>query len=472
MFPFWEGLFIHSTLFVAVVSAFHVLASHITVAAVWFNLYLEYRAVKENREELYAYLKRSTLGLLVFAYVFGALAGVGIWQTTTAANPRGISTLIHNFVLYWGSEWYMFLIDVIGITVYYYTFGRVSKETHLRLAKILALGGTGTLCIIVGILSFKLTPGMWFETGQSLHGFFNTTFWPQLALRMAFMLPITASWALFVATGLPKGSHERERIIRYAAGFGLIGLVIGILVWLLWFEPSLPIRAKAILPSRAIPQPTFPIIYFGIIATLVGLLFAYFKPHRQHRLIAIGAMVVLFGAIFGAERTREVLRKPDIIFGYMSSNQLLFNDIVARGIKSEEARLSKIGMLGNLPFVPKAESLANASSLSSFSYADPEVVAGRTLAIQQCGSCHSVSKQTSIEVAGVAFDLRSLARLLKTRNLTTAERIDNYIKSIGAFPYMHPFVGTDAERRALARYLEAFVHSTYPETANQARLVR
>lgn len=80
-------------------------------------------AVHENRPEFYEYLKRSALGLLVFAYVFGALAGVGIWQTTTAANPRGISTLIHNFVLYWGAEWYMFLIDVIGIIVYYYTLG-------------------------------------------------------------------------------------------------------------------------------------------------------------------------------------------------------------------------------------------------------------------------------------------------------------------------------------------------------------
>ena len=472
MYPFWEGLFIHSTLFVAVVSAFHVLASHITVAAVWLNFYLEYRAVKENREELYAYLKRSALGLLVFAYVFGAMAGVGIWQTTTAANPRGISTLIHNFVLYWGSEWYMFLIDVIGIIVYYYTFGRVSKETHLRLALILALGGTGTLSIIVGILSFKLTPGMWFETGQSLHGFFNTTFWPQIALRMAFMLPITASWALFVATGLPRGFYERERIIRYAARFGLIGLAAGVLIWLLWFEPSLPVHAKAILPSRAIPQPTFPIIYFGLIATLAGLLFAYFMPHKQHRLMAIGAMVVIFGAIFGAERTREVLRKPDIIFGYMSSNQLLFNDIPVRNIESEEARLSKTGMLGNLPFVPKVDNAIGIASEKTFGYADPEVIAGRMLAIQQCGSCHSVSKQTSIEVASVALDLRSLAKLLKTRNLTTAERIDNYIKSIGAFPYMHPFVGSDAERRALARYLEVFVQSTYPETTNQARLMR
>ncbi len=472
MYPFWEGLFIHSTLYVALVSAFHVLASHLTVAAAWFNLYLERRAVKENREELYVYLKRSALGLLVFAYVFGAMAGVGIWQTTTAANPRGISTLIHNFVLYWGSEWYMFLIDVIGIIAYYYTFDRVSKQTHLRLAWILALGGTGTLSIIVGILSFKLTPGLWLETGNSLNGFFNPTFWPQVTMRFAFMLTITAAWALFVVTGLPKGYFERERIIRYAATFGLVGLVAGVLIWLTWYEPSLPVRAKAILPSRAIPQPTFPLIYFGLAATALGLLFAWLMPSKQRRFMALGAMAVMYLAIFGAERTREVLRKPDIISGYMSSNQLLFNDMAARGIRSEEARLAQTGMLGHLPFVPAPDAMASAADSATFGMGDPEIAAGRVIAIQQCGSCHSISHQTAMNIAGVRLDLRSQANLLRMRNLTTADKIDNYIKAIGGFPYMHPFVGTDAERRALARYLEAFLHDTYPETRPAATAQR
>ncbi|PJF47614.1 MAG: cytochrome c [Chloroflexi bacterium] len=470
MYPFWEGLGIHSTLYLAVVSAFHVLVSHLTVAAAWFNLYLERRAVKERREELYAYLKRSALGLLVFAYVFGALAGVGIWQTTTSANPRGISTLIHNFVLFWGSEWYMFLIDVIGIIAYYYTFDRVSRQTHLRLAWILALGGTGTLSIIVGILSFKLTPGLWLETGNSLNGFFNPTFWPQVFLRFAFMFAITAAWSVFVAAGLPKGYFDRERIIRKASAFGLVGLIVGVLVWLVWYEPALPLRAKAILPSPAIPQPTFPMIYFGLLATFIGLLFALIAPGRQRQFMALGALAIMFLAIFGAERTREVLRKPDIIFGYMSSNQLLFNDLPARGIVSEERALAQTGMLGHLPFVPAPDAIASTSGDMTFGIGDPEVSMGRALAIQQCGSCHSVSDQTALTIAGVRLDLRSQAFLLKRRNLVTADQIDTYLKAIGGFPYMHPFVGSDAERRALARYLEAFLHHTYPETAELAKM--
>ncbi|ACL25537.1 hypothetical protein [Chloroflexus aggregans] len=465
MYPIWEGLFIHSAMYVAIVSAFHVLASHLTVAAAWFNLYLERRAVYEQRPELYVYLKRSALGLLVFAYVFGAMAGVGIWQTTTAANPRGISTLIHNFVFYWGAEWYMFLIDVVGIIAYYYSFDRVSPRIHLRLAWILALGGTGTLTIIVGILSFKLTPGLWLETGNSLNGFFNPTFWPQILLRFSLMFTITAAWALLISTGLPKGYFAREYIIRRAAAMGLGGLGVALGIWFFWFEPVLPEHAKIILRSPAIPAITYTVIIGGLMATFAGLLFALWLPRRQHQLIALGAMLVLFGAIFGAERTREVMRKPDIIAGYMSSNQLVFADLPARGIQREEQGLNERGMLGSLPFLPKPDAVALLPITTGLP--SREVAIGRTLVIQQCASCHNVSDQTAITIFHQRLALRSLADLLARRNLTTAAKIENYLKAIGGFPYMHPVVGTDEERAYIALYLEYFYQQQQrnPQTA-------
>jgi mono/diheme cytochrome c family protein len=467
MYPVWEGIFIHSAMFVAIVSAFHVLVSHLTVAAAWFNLYLERRAVYENRPELYVYLKRSALGLLVFAYVFGALAGVGIWQTTTVANPRGISTLIHNFVLYWGSEWYMFLIDVVGIIAYYYTFGRVSPRTHLRLAWILALGGTGTLTLIVGILSFKLTPGLWFTTGESLNGFFNPTFWPQLLTRFFLMFTITAAWVMLIATSLPKGYFAREQIIRTAAAIGLGGLIIALGIWFLWFYPVLPDHAKTILRSPAIPPITFTVIVGGLIATFLGLLFALAMPRRQHPIIALGAMLVLFAAIFGAERTREVIRKPDIIAGYMSSNQLVFNDIPARGVQREEQQLNETGMLGSLPFLPRPEMISVGATAGLPNH---QVAMGRVLVIQQCAACHNVSNQTAITVFDQRLALRSLAQLLERRKMTTAPKIETYLKGIGAFPYMHPFVGTPEERAAMALYLEYFVQQQYaPQPQAQVR---
>ncbi|MEM8530532.1 MAG: cytochrome ubiquinol oxidase subunit I [Chloroflexota bacterium] len=468
MYPVWEGLFVHSAMFIAIVAAFHVLVSHLTVAAAWFNVYLERRAVRENRPELYQYLKRSALGLLVFAYVFGAMSGVGIWQTTTAANPRGISTLIHNFVFFWGAEWYMFLIDVIGIIVYYYTFGRVDPKTHLRVAWLLAWGGTGTLVIIVGILAFKLTPGMWLENGQTLSGFFNPTFWPQIFLRFAMMFVITASWALMVASGMPKNYFEREKIIRYGAIMGLVGLIVAGLIWTFWYYPVLPQHAQNILRTPAIPPITYTIIYGGLIATFLGLLFAIFVPKRQHQIIAIGAMLTLFTVIFGAERIREVMRKPDIIAGYMSSNQLVFTDIPERGVQSEERLLNEEGMLGNLPFLPANDAIQ--VPISGDIAIQQEIARGRMLVIQQCASCHSVTDQTAIEIAGQELRLRSVAYLLTDRDRRTQSEIEEYLERIGGFPYMHPVIGTQEEKAAMARYLEVFIQEpNSSETQPEAR---
>lgn len=464
MYPIWEGIGIHSALYVALIASFHVLASHLTVGATWFNLYLEWRAYRTGNKTLYEYLKRSALGLLVFAYVFGALAGVGIWQTTTAANPRGISALIHNFVLYWGSEWYMFLIDVIGITAYYYTFNHISPKAHLRLAQILALGATGTMSIIVGILSFKVSPGRWLETGHSLHGFFNPTFWPQFAMRLFFMMTITAAWGLLIASGMPKALSERLDIMRLASSLGMAGMAGGVFIFLAWYYPNLPEHAKVILESRAIPEPTFPIIYIGLIATFLALLFAWTMPDYFRPPLAILGMVVLFLAIFGAERTREVLRKPDIIAGYMSSNQLIVADVPALRIKKEAEKynLSEKGMTGTLPFLPVEKPKARIGAMAlPINYYDAEIAQGRLLAVQQCGSCHSVSPQTMAHIGAINLSLRPLARILYERGRTTAEAIEQHIQAIGAFPYMHPFQGTEAERKALAKYLEALVQSSY-----------
>lgn len=467
MYPVWEGVFVHSAMFIAIVSAFHVLVSHLTVAAGWFNLFIERKAVYENRPELYAYLKKSALGLLVFAYVFGALAGVGIWQTTTAGNPRGISALIHNFVLYWGAEWYMFLIDVVGIIAYYYTFGRVSAKTHLKIAWLLALGGTGTLAIIVGILSFKLTPGGWLQSGLSLEGFYNPTFWPQLFLRFALMFTITGAWALMIATLMPKDYPERNKIIRYAAAFGLLGLVGALNIFSFWYYPALPEHARLILGTPAIPPITFSVIYGGLILTLLGLISALAAPQLQRPIIALGAMVVLFAAIFGAERTREVLRKPDIIYGYMSSNQLIMVDLPAQGIRREEEPLKAKGMIGHLPFLqtPKTSTAIGLQPVS----ADPTLEKGRLLTVQQCAACHSVSPQTSLRLGDARLELRSVARLLEARGQTTREGITNYLNAIGGFPYMHPFIGTETEHQAMAQYLEWLVRERQGQGIQQTQ---
>lgn len=250
---------------------------------------------------------------------------------------------------------------------------------------------------------------------------------------------------------------------------GLIGLIAAGFIWTFWYYPALPQHAQTILRTPAIPSITYTVIYSGLIATFLGLLFAILVPKRQHQVIALGAMMTLFAVIFGAERIREVMRKPDIIAGYMSSNQLVFTDIPTRGIQREEQQLNENGMLGNLPFLPAKEAIQVPIS-GDTAIQEQEIARGRVLVIQQCAACHSVTDQTAINIAGQELRLRSIAQLFTERGRTTAVDIEEYLGRLHSFPYMHPVVGTTEEKAAMARYLESFVQGTAPSQVEpQAR---
>lgn len=237
----------------------------------------------------------------------------------------------------------MFLIDVVGIIVYYYTLGKVDPKSHLRLALILALGGTGTLSLIVGILGFKLSPGDWLHNGEILSGFYNPTFWPQYLMRFLLMQTITGAWGVLMASWLPRDFPERQKVIRWAGTIGLVGMAGALLVGRYWYWANVPARSKALLSTNAFPAVTVDLLIGGGILTAAFLLLASWKPQLQSKLGAMALFIVMFSTVFGAERTREILRKPDVVNGYMSSNQLTFTGLPARGIESEEAKLNRDG---------------------------------------------------------------------------------------------------------------------------------
>ncbi|WP_243028973.1 hypothetical protein [Thermus albus] len=465
MYPVWEGFILHSAMVVAIVAVLHVLFSHVTVAATWFNWWVERKSLLENKPYLQDYLKASALRLLMFAYTIGAMTGVGIWFSVTGSNPRGISTLIHNFVFYWASEWFWFIIDVFGIAVYYYTFGRVNPKVHARIGLILALAASGTLAIIVGILGFKLSPGAWLQTGLSLDGFYNPTFWPMLFARFGLMFALTGLYAILVASTMPQDHPAREEVVRLAGKVGLVGLVAGVALILLWYVPQLPEHAKTLL---GIPQVVQPIFFYkmilGVVVTAIVLGLAFLAPKAVSR-PAVGylALAIAFLGLFGAERTREAIRKPDVVLGYMASNQIIRVDLKLgnREIRSEAPLLDQEGVLKRLPFaVTKGAALAGPAG-----GVDP-VETGRALVLLQCSSCHTVSQNTAF-LGGT----RNLAALLKRRGMTEASGIEAYLNAIGGFPYMHPVVGTPEERGYMAQYLARFVQEMYPQAANPSHPV-
>ncbi len=431
MYPVWEVPTIGPGIILGLIAAFHILPSHLSTSAMWFGVFIETKAYRENRPELLEFLKKFSLMLIVFSYIFGSLSGVGIWFSATVANPRGISGLIHNYVWGWATEWVFFIIEVLGILVYYYTFGKVDKKTHLKLGWIFAIGSWTTMAIIVGILAFMLSPGKWPETGGFFDGFFNQTYWTQFLTRTAFMFSIAAAYAIAVATRL-ENKEVRAYITRTASKWGIAGLIVGCVFFVLYLK-TLP-EANRLLISALVTQGIKTTLLISLVLVFLYFIFASVKPLSIRLVPAIVAIFVIFAGIWSAERARELLRKPYIIPQYMYSNQIIGHNIPAKGVLAETERMNEKGFLKSVPFVPEGLREIRDNNL---------VEAGRLLALYQCSACHTLNDR----------GLNPLPRVVKKLGFDQVEVAEGFLEALEGHPYIPPFVGTPEERKALAHYL-------------------
>ncbi len=433
MYPLWEVPVLSAGFILGIIATFHILPSHLSTSAMWFNVFIETKAYRENRPELLEFIKKYALLLLVFAYVTGTLSGIGIWFSATVASPRAISGLIHNYVWGWATEWIFFIIEVLGIMIYYYTLGKVEPRIHLKLGWIFAIGSWTTMVIIVGILAFMLTPGKWLETGGFFDGFFNQTYFPQLLMRSSFMFAIAGIYAIAVATTI-KNLEVKKYIMKQASIWGIVGIIAGILFFFLYLK-SLPPHNRELLTILNIGSLKNTIIAsLGFI--FLYLILVYIRPQIIKLPIAVISIVIIFAGIFATERIREMLRKPYIFGNFMYSNQFIAKDLPAKGVKNEVEYINTVGILQVVPFVP--EDLRIIREENQFQ-------AGKLIALIQCSSCHALGD------SGV----RPLKPLVKRIGINEPEVADAWLEAIGSYPYMPPFLGTAEERRALALYLSS-----------------
>jgi len=431
MYPIWEVPNLTAGIILALIATFHILPSHLSVSAMWFNIYVETKAYKENRPELLEFIKKYFITLLIFSYVLGSLSGIGIWYAATVANPRGISGLIHNYVWGWATEWVFFIIEVTGIFIYYYTLGKVDRKTHLKIGWIFAIGSWPTMVIIVGILSFMLSPGKWPQTGSFFDGFFNQTYWSQLFMRTTLMFGISAAYAIAAATRL-KNEEVRKFITKTASMWGLAGIILGSVLFL-WYLKTLPAHPQELIAILA--PKTLKMGMMGAAGLLVlYFIYANIKPLTIRLVPAILAIVVLFGGIFSTERMREMIRKPYIISQYMYSNQIIGKDIPAKGVSAETKIINERGILRVSPFVPQGLRDINETNL---------LQAGKMIALIECLSCHTLNES----------GLRPLPKMIKRVGLQEVETAQGFLDGLGEYPYMPTFAGTAMEKKALATYL-------------------
>ncbi len=459
-YPFWDVPHIGSGWVIGLISIFHVMISHFAVGGGLYLPMTEQKALREGRKDWLEIVHGHAKFFLVLTGVFGAVSGVGIWFAIGLTHPEGTSALIHNFVFGWAMEWVFFMLELTTAAVYYYTWGRVSNELHLKIGYFYAITSFFTLFIINGILTFMLFPGQpWLDvagTGKEAskfwQAFFNPTFWPSLGLRMMACVALAGVWALLTCARIKSDAQPglKTSMARWSARwllppFLLMPLLFGLYLWQLP-ESQRTLLHLGITSASAgvfsqVTRTVLIVISSSIVVSAVVYLYAWRSPKDLRMPHAITVLFLALCATGSTEYGREMLRKPFVIGGYMYSNGVR---------KASVETINKEGYLATTPWIAKSE-------------ASQEIMArGEAMFRGQCLSCHTRDAY------------RPMKRLLAGRN---REGIGNFLKMLHDYApespyrrYMPPLVGTQPEIDALGDYLAELIKepSTEPAPAKLA----
>lgn len=439
-YPMWYVPTFGSAFIIAIIATIHVMASHTSVGASILLAYLATKAYKENLPQIYDYIKKYLLGLLVFSYVSGSITGPGIWFSATVANPRGISALIHNFVWVWAAEWIWFIAEVTLVYILFYTLGKIDQRSWLRLAWTFAIGSWATMYIIVGILSFMLSPGheKWFATGNILDAFYNKNYFPHLLMRSSFMFAIAGTMGIVIASLMKKDLPENvyKSIVKTMSYWGIAGLIFGSMFFA-WYVSTLPERSLVML-SGIVPKWYYALIFTILVVLLAHFVITAIRPTVAKPYVAYPIyLLIFFLGVYPEEKIRETIRKPYVAGEFVWVNQIIARDVPAKGIKAETETIKEKGLLQLNPFVP--EGLRTITP-------ENKIMAGKAIAILQCSGCHNVTGSSGLRPFGQKF-------AGMTSEDTVYNFLANYLTPQNHPPYMPYFVGKDEELRALSAYI-------------------
>ena len=419
-YPVWQLEFLGGGFLIAVIAIIHVYIAQFAVGGGLFLVMTEHLARSRNSPGILDYVRKHTKFFLLLTMVAGALTGVGIWFTISLLNPSATSVLIHTFVFAWGTEWTFFVIEIVSLFIYYYTFDRLSKRDHLIIGWIYFAAAWMSLFVINGIIDFMLTPGSWVENSNFWSGFFNPTFWPALFFRTFFSVIIAGLFGFLTASFL-KDDELRTTMLRYSAKWLLVPFILFLAAsW--WYRSALPPNIEEIIFQK-MPQLRNAITIFLVCSPLLilgGLIMAIRMPSSLSRSLAAVMLVIGF-MYFGAfEFLREGGRRPYIIYDYMYSNTIM---------KKHTARFARTGILSEAKWVENHTITA-----------ENNMQAGRELFDVLCLSCHSIG--------GPLNDIRQ-----QVRRSTPDELLLIFATMGKERPYMPPFAGNELEKQTLINYL-------------------
>ncbi len=418
-YPVWFLPTIGGGTLIAFIAIVHVFVSHFAVGGGAFLIALEKKAYIEESEEMLEIVKRFAKFFILLTMVFGSITGVGIWFITALVNPGGISFLIHNFVFGWAAEWVFFVLEIIAAFVYYYTFGKMDRKTHLKVGWIYFISAWMSLFLITGIIDFMLTPGKWLESHTFWTGFFNPSLFPSVFFRTFMSFLMAGVFGLFVLSFYKK-SEAKERFVQYSSLWVVISIIL-MIPFALWYVSVLPMDAKSLVMGKS---PTIAItkqvlMYSSIVGILLGAI-VYLKPDFNKFFVSLIIFLAGFLIIGSFEWTREAARRPYVINRVMYSNMIF---------ESEVKPLKNEGFLKKAKWV----SIRNITD-------ENKIQAGKEIFIHQCYACHTIG--------GFNNDIKEKAKSMSYTALT------KYIEKIHKIRYfMPPFAGTKEEAKALSAFI-------------------
>ncbi len=428
-YPFLEVPLLGGGLLIGVIAIVHVFVSHFAVGGGLYLVLTELKGYREKNESIINYVKKHSIFFILLTLVFGAVTGVGIWFSIGLVHPMGTSALIHAFVWAWAIEWVFFFVEIAAAFIYYYSWDRVSRKTHLAIGWIYFGAAWMSLVIINGILTFMLTPGAWLQTQAFWDGILNPTYFVSVLIRTAAAIILAGLYGLLTASWIKGDAENRALLVKYNAKWLLFGFLFMAIVGP-FFVMAIPPLARHISMGGAAAVTLFAVATVAFSALIA--IFTYFGPYRQpHQFTAAFALLfmVLGLMVTGVtEWTREAVRKPYIIYDYMYSNGL-----PADFYPNSDAILAKYQDEGLLPNYK----WSNVGEVRE----DNTMEAGRELFRIQCEQCHTIDGYNGIKPLVFGWS--------RERFLREVPDIHN-LK-----PYMPPSYGREEEHRALALWLES-----------------
>jgi hypothetical protein len=357
--------------------------------------------------------------------ILGSVTGAGIWFTTTALAPRGISDMVRLFFWAWFLEYFAFFGEAVVLLLLYYHWDDLvknQKKRFMRYGYSAIFFSVFSAVSITAILGFMLTPGNWVFDHRFWSGLLNPSYLPQLASRLSFSFLIGALVAIGAVIYWGDTSY-REQAVRT---FGKVMFVSSALfvVFLLWYYYVTPQAFAGNIPFAVM---TSHFSRYTLLLSAANLLFfiilfacarlAISGRLQGVRFLLIPSLVSIVLLVAQFERIREFIRGPYLMPSYMYANSILLDEVPL---------LQEKGMTNVSPWYQSV-------------YQKDTISRGAFLFGQNCGVCHTES------------GINSIRDRLKDRS------IDGIYVIIGRthemVPFMPPFAGNDDERRAMTEYL-------------------